>query len=212
MTPSDRGGLARASESPTGHAAAKAALRELASHRRAARRRPPGADAARLHQALAACAGHAAVACYASIGDEPTTWALIEALRAGGVRVLLPVLAGRRTPAWAWHTGPEALRRGFLGIPEPTGPALGPDALRETSFVWASALLAAPDGVRLGTGGGWYDRALTYTAPAARVGVLLDDDEVVDALPCDPWDHRVDVLVTPSRTLPTGAAQHGSVE
>lgn len=217
MTCSDPGGPTRAPQSPDApHAPtapdspaevadAKAVLRADALRRRAARTPDPAADAARLDRALAACAGHTAVACYASVGAEPDTRALIDALAARGVRVLLPVLAGRRTPAWAWYAGPDALRPGFRGIPEPMGPALGPEALAEVTFVWASALLVARDGVRLGTGGGWYDRALALATPDATVAVLVGDDEVTDALPRDQWDVPVDLVVTPAATLATGA-------
>ena len=203
MTPSDPGGPTRAPQSPGEATAAKAALRVAASRRRADRPHDPGADAARVRRALDACAGHAAVACYASIGAEPETWGVIDALRGAGVRVLLPVLAGRRYPTWAWYAGPDALRPGFRGIPEPTGPVLDADTLGEVSFVWASALLVALDGVRLGTGGGWYDRALASAAPEATVGVLVADEEVTDALPREEWDVPVDLIVTPTRTLRT---------
>ena len=64
---------------------------------------------------------------------------------------------------------------------------------------------ATPDGRRLGTGGGWYDRALTYAAPDATVGVLIGEDELVDDVPTDPWDVPVDLIVTPSRTLRASA-------
>lgn len=212
MTPSDPGGPTRAPQSPGPSIAAKAALRAAAARRRAERPEAPAAEAARVRRALDACAGHAAVACYASVGAEPDTWAVIDALRGAGVRVLLPVLAGRRHPAWAWYAGPDALRPGFRGIPEPTGPVLGTDALGEVSFVWASALLVAPDGVRLGTGGGWYDRALASAAPEATVGVLVDDEEVTDTLPRDPWDVPVDLVVTPTRTLRTTRAPRGRPE
>ena len=81
-----------------------------------------------------------------------------------------------------------------------TRPALAP-----CSFVWVSALRATPEGRRLGTGGGWYDRALTYAAPGATVGVLVGEDELVDDAPTDPWHVPVDLIVTPSRTLRASA-------
>lgn len=183
----------------------KDALRASARAARAARTDLAAADQARLPRLLEACAGHRPVACYTSISPEPDTLALIAALSDAGVPVLLPKLAGRRTPGWAWFTGEDALVPGWHGIPEPDGPTLGPQALAECSFVWASALLVTPGGHRLGTGGGWYDRALLHRAPDARLGVLVHDGEVVPELPVDPWDVPVDVVVTPTRTLLTGA-------
>ncbi len=52
-----------------------------------------------------------------------------------------------------------------------------------------------------GTGGGWYDRALAWAKPSARLGLLLFDDEVLDAVPLDPWDRDVHVLVTERRRV-----------
>ena len=191
-------GRSRASQTPQTD---KATLRARLQARRAARTPSPTARDARARRCLDACAGHGIVACYASVGDEPDTWGLIDGLATRGVRVLLPLLARRHTPAWAWYAGRDAVRPGWHGIPEPVGASLGPGGLGLASFVWASALAATPRGHRLGTGGGWYDRALAHAAPGATVGVLLDDDEVLDAVPLDPWDRRVHVVVTPTRTL-----------
>ena len=46
-----------------------------------------------------------------------------------------------------------------------------------------------------------FDRALAHAAPATPVGLLLFDGEVLDALPTQPWDRRVDWILTSSATL-----------
>ncbi|MDO5534921.1 MAG: 5-formyltetrahydrofolate cyclo-ligase [Propionibacteriaceae bacterium] len=208
MSAPDPETLPRASESDVARPS-KDALRATV---RLARAHTPDAeraarDAARLPRLLDACSGHATVACYASIAPEPDTTALITALSDAGVRVLLPVLQGRREPAWGWYSGPDALRSGWRGIPEPAGTALGAEALAACSFVWVSALQATPTGHRLGTGGGWYDRALLHADPAALRGALVNEDELVDSVPLDPWDLPVDLIVTPTRTLRAGGAR-----
>ncbi|MFZ1412545.1 MAG: 5-formyltetrahydrofolate cyclo-ligase, partial [Micropruina sp.] len=68
---------------------------------------------------------------------------------------------------------------------------------------WCSGLAATARGDRLGTGGGWYDRALAHASAAATCGILLRDDEVFPELPTEPWDRRVDLIVTPSRVIQT---------
>lgn len=136
------------------------------------------------------------VASYLSIEPEPDTTEIIAALHAKGVRVLLPVL--RRVPDWAPYAGPDALRPAWRGIPEPTTDPLGADALLDADAVLVSALAVTPRGDRLGVGGGWYDRALAHCGPATVTVALVSDDEILDSLPCEPWDRRVDVLATES--------------
>ncbi len=141
------------------------------------------------------------VACYASVPGEPDSWAVIDGLGERGVRVLLPVL--RREPDWAWYAGRQALRPSWHDIPEPAAPRLGAAALGQADAIVMPGLAGTPSGDRLGTGGGWYDRALAFAAPSARTYLLLDDADVLDELPTEPWDRPVDVIVTPSRVLVT---------
>lgn len=191
----------------TDPAAAKGLLRARLKAARAAAPEDPAATRHRTELALAACQGHEVVACYAATGDEPDTWPLIDALAVAGVAVLLPVLGRRpdgsvrREPDWARYTGRRGLRTGLWGIPEPTGPALGPGGLAGASFVWCSALAATPDGHRLGVGGGWYDRALVHAAFGATIGALVRAAEVLDDVPVDPWDRPIDLIVTESALI-----------
>ncbi|WP_232549980.1 5-formyltetrahydrofolate cyclo-ligase [Propioniciclava soli] len=207
----------------------KAALR---AELRAARERATPAeraarDRARLTHLLQLASGHSAVACYLSVPPEPDTTVFVDALHARGVRVLLPLLRGRRTPAWAWYAGPGTLVPGWRGIPEPgpdasasaglAGPAserpvalepvsLGSVSLGSVSLVVTSALAATVEGVRLGVGGGWYDRALPSAAAGCVTAAVLDAAAVLDTLPRDPWDVTVDVLVTEHGLVPTRPA------
>jgi 5-formyltetrahydrofolate cyclo-ligase len=52
--------------------------------------------------------------------------------------------------------------------------------------------------MRLGRGGGCYDRALARVPVGTFVCALLYDDEVLDAVPSAPHDRRVTAVVTPS--------------
>lgn len=146
------------------------------------------------------------VAAYLSTGSEPGTLQLVAWLAANGVRVLLPVLTepggGLRTgPTWAPYGGPDALRVGRHGILEPTTEPVPGERLAEAELVVASALAANRLGDRLGRGGGWYDRALLQAEPSRPVWVLLNDDEVLDGIPVQDWDRRVDAIVTPTAML-----------
>ena len=142
------------------------------------------------------------VAAYLSVGDEPDTLRLVAWLGARRVRVLLPLLtdgAGRRLPdpAWAAYAGPESLRVGPLGLLEPTTTPLPARQLPEAELVVCPGLAANLAGDRLGRGGGWYDRALDHVGQSAPVVVLLNRDEVLEVIPTQPWDRRVDRVATP---------------
>lgn len=179
----------------------KEGLRERLRARRFARSATRGEAFAR--HALDACRGCATVALYASTGHEPDAWPTIEALHAAGVRVLLPVLAGRRHPDWAEYTGRRQLRPGWQGILEPTTAPFGPSGLAQADWIWCSALAATPDGRRLGTGGGWYDRALEHARDGVPVGVFCFDDEVLEDVPTEAWDRPVGWIATEVRLLKT---------
>ena len=144
---------------------AKASLRaEIRQARRFAE--PPTQREARTASALRLSLPHRVIALYSSTGDEPDTWPLIDALYGAGRTVLLPLLGRRpdgsvrRDPDWAQYTGRGRLRLGYASIPEPVGPGLGAKGLATATLVWCAGLAATPFGDRLGTGGGWYDRAL----------------------------------------------------
>jgi 5-formyltetrahydrofolate cyclo-ligase len=144
---------------------------------------------------LAACAGAGCVAAYVGVGTEPPTIPLLDALRAAGARVLLPVIDGADLD-WVAYDGEAALEDVPLGLAEPVGARLGPEALRDAAVVLVPALAVDSDGHRLGRGRGYYDRALqTVTAPV--IAVVYDDD-VVDAVTVESHDRSVDGWVTPS--------------
>lgn len=134
------------------------------------------------------------VALYASRPGEPGTSELLARLLAAGRRVLLPKL--RRGPDWAWLADPADLVPGWAGIPHPGGPGLGPEALGHADLVVIPCLAVGRDGTRLGTGGGWYDRALHHRRDGVAVWALASADEVMDSIPSLPHDLPVDAVVT----------------
>ncbi|MET8969952.1 5-formyltetrahydrofolate cyclo-ligase [Streptomyces hydrogenans] len=157
--------------------------------------------------ALPELAGAATVAAYVSVGREPGTRALLDALRARGTRVLLPVLLPDNDLDWAVYEGPESLARAGRGLLEPTGPRLGPDAVCAAGAVLLPGLAVDARGMRLGRGGGSYDRVLARLARAGKdpaLVVLLYADEVVARVPEEPHDHPVHAVVTPDGVTPFG--------
>ncbi|MFJ6935562.1 5-formyltetrahydrofolate cyclo-ligase [Streptomyces sp. NPDC101132] len=150
-------------------------------------------------------AGAGTVAAYVSVGTEPGTRALIDGLRARGTRVLLPVLLPDNDLDWAVYEGPESLAEvahaGKMRLLEPAGPRLGPAAVTGADAVLLPGLAVDARGMRLGRGGGSYDRVLARLEAARShpdLVVLLYDAEVVDRVPEEPHDRPVDAVATPS--------------
>ncbi|MGH3323533.1 MAG: 5-formyltetrahydrofolate cyclo-ligase [Streptomyces sp.] len=141
------------------------------------------------------------VAAYVSVGREPGTRPLLDALRAQGVRVLLPVLLPDNDLDWGVYEGADRLVRAGRGLLEPDGPRLGPDAVTEVDAVLLPGLAVDGAGVRLGRGGGSYDRVLARIGAAGArpaLAVLLYDAELVGSVPAEPHDLPVAAAVTPS--------------
>lgn len=167
------------------------------------RRRAEAADAlAEVVSTIPEVRTAACVATYAARPTEPWTGPLLERLAARGARVLLPVLGAGLARDWAEYTGPEDLRERAPGRPpEPGGPTLGMDAVSLADVVIAPALAVDSRGVRLGQGGGWYDRALEHVRPGVKVIAVVFPEEVYDAddrpLPVEPHDRTVDAVATP---------------
>ncbi|MET7746118.1 5-formyltetrahydrofolate cyclo-ligase [Streptomyces sp. NPDC005385] len=145
------------------------------------------------------------VAAYVSVGSEPGTLALLDALHARGVRVLLPVLLPDNDLDWGAYEGASSLapvRHGTrMALLEPVGERLGPDAVRGADVVLLPGLAVDGRGMRLGRGGGSYDRVLARlerTDADPALVVLLYDAEVVERVPAQAHDRPVHAVVTPS--------------
>ncbi|MGY1805315.1 5-formyltetrahydrofolate cyclo-ligase [Blastococcus sp. SYSU D00922] len=174
-------------------------LREGLLFRRRAR---PAVERAAAAEAVAAAlleglSGVGTLAAYVPDPSEPGNGRLPDAYAQLGARVLLPVIpAEGRVLDWAVHTG--ELEHGRFGLSQPVGPRLGPTAIAEADAVVVPALAVDRSGIRLGRGGGYYDRALVHARPDAVLVTVVFDDERLDHLPREAHDRPVRAVVTPS--------------
>ena len=90
----------------------------------------------------------------------------------------------------------DDLRIGHHGIPEPSDncPVV---RLNQLDFVVVPGVAFAMDGRRLGRGKGVYDRLLTAVR-GSKCGAAFDE-QIVDDLPVEPHDIRLDCILTPTR-------------
>jgi 5-formyltetrahydrofolate cyclo-ligase len=139
----------------------------------------------------------ATVAAYVSVDVEPGTGPLLEGLLGMGRRVIVPIVLPDLDLDWAVYDGPATLARARRGLLEPTGPRLGLDAIATADVVLTPGLAVDRAGMRLGQGGGCYDRALGRVPVGTFTCTLLYDDELLDAVPRAAHDRRVTAVVTP---------------
>ena len=164
--------------------------------KRTAQAREQAAEAIALHApAVAPLMRARRVAAHLSMPSEPGTAPLIQWLTDLGKEVIVPVSNPDRSLDWAHHRL-EAVRTGAFGVPEPTGPRLGPGALADCEVAIVPALAADHQGNRLGRGAGYYDRALAEFPGIACA--LVFDDELLSTVPAVDHDRRVDLVLTPT--------------
>jgi len=144
------------------------------------------------------------VCAYVPVGSEPGSVGMLDALVAGGVRVLLPVAresaSGEPLPlSWGEYRGDLVPAR--FGLREPPEPHLPAETVASASTVVVPALAVDRIGNRLGRGAGFYDRTLAMAGPATRLVAVVRDDELVRELPADPHDVPMTHALTPGGGL-----------
>lgn len=140
--------------------------------------------------------GVGTVLAYLALGDEVNVDEWISWALGRGVRVCVPRVdwdAGSMEGVLLGSLGD--LTVGRYGLREPVGEA-GVVPIEDMEAVLVPGLGFDLRGGRLGRGGGFYDRYLSRLPEGcARVGVAWSE-RVVDWVPVERWDQKVDMLVT----------------
>ena len=139
------------------------------------------------------------VMCFVSTPSEPDTRPLLQAALRQGRALCLPrqCEAGRMEAHRV--AALFALRPGPYGILEPPCalPVVDPAAI---DLIVAPCLAAAPDGARLGHGGGFYDRYLE-AHPGLAASALAFEFQVKPEVPFEEFDIRPGKIVTEKRVI-----------
>ncbi len=176
---------------------------DLLAARRAQRAPDHDVEAAALAETVRTLVVPSTVCAYVPVGTEPGAVTMIEALRDAGARVLLPIAVtdagGAPMPLhWAEYR-PGELAPARYGLLEPGGIRLPPEALTQAGLVLVPALAVDRRGIRLGRGGGFYDRSLPLRDPEAQLMAVVRDDELLEVLPGEEHDVPMTHALTPGR-------------
>jgi 5-formyltetrahydrofolate cyclo-ligase len=133
------------------------------------------------------------IAIYRSMGSEAPTENLIEFLHERGFPLCLPRLGADTSVEMefaAWHPD-DILVPGQLKIPQPA-----PSAETVVPHVVLTPMVGFDHDLnRIGNGAGYYDRYFARHDIALRIG-LAWSAQMVDALPIEPWDVPLHMVVT----------------
>jgi len=150
----------------------------------------------------AALEGRERVALYMSVEDEAPAQRLAEALIADGKSLCLPRVVDRMggMEFREWQPG-DALEDGRFGTvhPGPAAKICHPDAIIAPLIAFDSMLM------RLGQGGGYYDRTFARYDNALRIGLAWSVQQI-DLVPADPWDVPLHMIVTERSLIESATA------
>ncbi len=129
---------------------------------------------------------------YMDIRNEAGTGGILKELWRRKIPAALPRVEGRQIRFYLAGS-PQDLAPGAMGILEPAAGC--PPAESRESLVLTPGVAFDRSLLRLGYGGGYYDRFFQEEPAHPRWG-LAYEFQVIDALIPDPWDCRVDRIIT----------------
>ena len=177
--------------------ALRAELRERRRIRTATERERAGEQITQHLIDLTSDVGSRSIAAYLSTPEEPGTREFLHWACENNIRVLLPVSRADGLLDWAPYDGDDE-DEDLLGMPTPTSELLGPIAINSVDLIIVPAASVDRTGMRLGWGRGYFDKTLGSMENCPPVYAVIFDDELVDSVPAERHDQRVDGVVTPS--------------
>ncbi|MHA7177989.1 5-formyltetrahydrofolate cyclo-ligase [Arthrobacter sp. Sr24] len=156
------------------------------------------------------------VCAYISTGYEPPTQEILRACTAAGYSIYIPVCEPDFRLSWVrWHPDVQLIRSELAPVMEPIGPRISFEVLSvgaggsssndQVRAIIVPALAVDTAGIRLGQGGGYYDRFLAGVSGVPLAAVIYDDECLpAGTLPYDSLDMPVDYALTPSAWIPLG--------
>ncbi len=138
------------------------------------------------------------LALYSPVLNEVYTEEIFRVARSRGMRVVYPRVQGEGLDFLLVET-PDDLSCGAFGALEPTGgQAMAPE---DIDLMVLPGVAFDRAGHRLGYGKGFYDRALDVPGRRGLLVGLCFEQQLIDLLPAEPHDVRMDMLVTEERIL-----------
>jgi 5-formyltetrahydrofolate cyclo-ligase len=137
------------------------------------------------------------LAAYLSTPNEPGTRDFLNWACHRGIRVILPISRADGLLDWApYDANDEA--EDVAGMPTPTSEVLSPMTINDVGLILVPAATVDRSGMRMGWGQGYFDKTLGSMEKCPPVYAVIFDEELVDSVPSEVHDKRVNGVVTPS--------------
>ena len=137
------------------------------------------------------------LAAYLSTPNEPATRDFLAWACGRGIRVILPISRADGLLDWAPYDASDETQD-VAGMPAPTSELLNPMAINDVGLIIIPAATVDRTGMRMGWGQGYFDKTLGSMEKSPPVYAVIFDDELVDSVPSEVHDKRVNGVVTPS--------------
>ncbi len=137
------------------------------------------------------------IAAYLPATEEPNIRPFLNWAEKRGIRILFPISRDDGLLDWTVGDG-ETEIEGAFGMPEAAGELLGPIAINDVDLIVVPAASVDRSGMRMGWGRGYFDRTLGSMEKCPPVYAVIFDRELVDSVPSEVHDKRVNGVVTPS--------------
>lgn len=132
------------------------------------------------------------IALFAAMADEVATVKALHNWLEMGKHIVVPRVEGDVMRFYDYN--PEQMTTGAFGIEEPTSDTEIPAEAIDLMIVPARAFTR--EGLRLGRGGGFYDKYMSLQGfRAYKIGIAYEC-QIFDSLPHAPHDIAVDVVIT----------------
>ena len=137
------------------------------------------------------------IAVFIPLAGEPDIWTPSQQLMATqAANIYAPRMMPKNQLDLVMITDPTALVRGPFGVVEPPLSWEPLTDLTALDAIFIPGLALSMDGGRLGFGGGWYDRLLARIPDKTIKIGLCWNEMLVEAIPMDAWDIRMDGILT----------------
>jgi len=140
-----------------------------------------------------------AIALYSAVGSEVATDIIRDHALGAGKELFYPSLAQDGALRWIRCRPGAGFVRGRYGILEPSGTEYL--ATTDGLAVFVPGVAFDLRGERLGRGQGWYDRAIASLGDNVCTIGLAYELQLVERVPTDSWDRRVQYLITEGRIV-----------